>query len=73
MSEGTLSNVIDTSALPLFFIASDKYLKLFFWAGKDGRSTLEEVTLKPLDYCLCLAMALIIPEGNCERAEDDQW
>lgn len=55
MSEGTLSNVvIDTSGLPLFFTASDKHLKLFSWAGKDGGSTLEEVTLKPLDYIVCV-------------------
>lgn len=55
MSERTLSNVvIDTSALPLFFTASDKQLKLFSWAGKEGGSTLEEVTLKPLDCIVCV-------------------
>lgn len=54
MSEGTLSIVvIDTSGLLLFFTASDKHLKLFSWAGTDWGSTLEEVSLKPLDCIVC--------------------
>jgi len=74
-SEEALNNVvIDSSGLLLRFTVSDKHLRLFSWAGKYG-STLEDVTLKPLDciVCSCLATALIIPKGNRGRVEDDQW
>ena len=75
MSEGTLNNVvIDSSGLLLWFTVSDKHLRHFSWAGKDG-STLEEVTLKLLECIVrvwqwpCLSQEGI--EGELRRTSGD--